>query len=121
MGSLDITQLLLNKAMSGAVERQQLLTQNVANAETPDYQRSDLDFLTPLREALAAGDPQTALQNVTFTPQTDSSGAISLNGNNVNIDAEMARVSENSSDYQALVELTRARLHMLSSAIGLGH
>lgn len=116
MGSLDITQLLLDKAMSGAVMRQELLTQNIANANTPGYQRSDVDFATPLREALAAGE--SSIQNLSFTPQVDTTGSTRLDGNNVDIDAEMARVTENSSDYQALVELARARLHMLSSAIG---
>ena len=41
-------------------------------------------------------------------------------GNNVDVDTEMARLSQNALDYESLVSVANARLKMLSTAIGLG-
>ena len=41
-------------------------------------------------------------------------------GNNVDVDTEMAKLSENALDYQSLVSVSNARLKMLSTAIGHG-
>jgi flagellar basal-body rod protein FlgB len=45
---------------------------------------------------------------------------MSADGNNVDIDTEMASLSQNALDYQSLVAVASARLKMLSIAIGQG-
>jgi flagellar basal-body rod protein FlgB len=50
---IDTTQLALEAGMRGAWLRQTLLTNNIANANTPGYQREDVDFQATLRSALA--------------------------------------------------------------------
>ena len=35
---------VLNKAASASWEREQLISNNIANADTPGYKRRDLDF-----------------------------------------------------------------------------
>ena len=59
MSLVDTTQLALDTAMRGAWTRQTLLTNNIANAETPGYQREELNFQGALREALATGQSPT--------------------------------------------------------------
>ena len=54
MSLIDTTQLALESAMRGAWARQTLLTNNIANANTPGYQREDLNFQGALRAALAS-------------------------------------------------------------------
>ena len=52
MGLFDTTQIALERAMSGSMARQQALSQNIANANTPGYQRVDVDFHSALASAL---------------------------------------------------------------------
>ena len=67
MSLLDTTQLSLEAAMRGSMTRQSLLTNNLANADTPGYQREDVNFQGTLQSALAAGSSPTS---VNFTPTT---------------------------------------------------
>ena len=55
MGLFDVTQVALQQALAGASARQQVLANNVANANTPGFTRSDLDFHSQLAAALQNG------------------------------------------------------------------
>jgi len=120
VGLFDVTQLALERALSGAAERQQLLANNIANADTPGFKRSDINFHGQLAAALAGGGGAGGIASLAFTPQTDSASSMNANGNNVDIDTEMSNLSQNALDYQSLVEVANARLKMLSIAIGQG-
>lgn len=120
MGLFDVTQIALERALAGAAQRQQIVANNLANADTPGFKRSDLDFHGQLAGALAAGSSGTQLASLSFTPQTDTASSMQADGNNVDIDTEMATLSQNALDYQSLVAVASARLKMLSTAIGMG-
>jgi len=120
VGLFDVTQIALERALSGAAERQQILANNLANANTPQFKRSDLDFHSTLAGALAAGDSTTQLNSVTFAPQTDTTTSMQADGNNVDVDTEMSNLSANALDYQSLIAVASARLKMLQTAIGTG-
>jgi flagellar basal-body rod protein FlgB len=120
MGLFDLTQTVLERALSGSQLRQTVLANNVANANTVGYKRSDVDFQSALSQALdgpgAASQGQVA--NLGFTPQTDTTATMRADGNSVDMDAEMAKLSENSVAYQALISIAHARLQILQTAIG---
>ena len=46
----DTTQLALERAIGGAAQRHAALASNLANVNTPDYQRVDVDFHTALNQ-----------------------------------------------------------------------
>ena len=117
MPLFDNTQLGLDQAISGAALRQQVLANNLANAETPGFQRSDVDFHTTLAQAMQTGDA-SAIENTTFTPQTDNQ-VMRADGNGVDIDTESANVAKNGLEYDALVSVARARIGILKSAMGV--
>ncbi len=114
MGIFDVTQSVLQEAMSGAAMREQVLSNNVANANTPGFTRSDLDFQSAIQQALADGAP---LDQTQFQPQTDNSAPLTLDGNNVSVDAEMSKLSENTILYQSLSGIAKARLNMLVDVV----
>jgi flagellar basal-body rod protein FlgB len=118
VGPLDATQLALEQALAGASARQQILANNIANANTPNFTRSDLDFQAQLANAMAAG-PQ-ALQGLAFSPQKDNSGPADANGNNVDIDTEMSDMAQNALEYESIAEVVNARMKMIQTAIGNG-
>lgn len=120
MGLFDVTQIALERALSGAAQQQQILANNLANADTPGFKRSDLDFHSQLAGALEADRSGAQLESLSFTPQTDSTSSMQLDGNNVDVDTEMSKLSANALDYQSLVAVASARLKMISTAIGMG-
>jgi len=120
VGLFDTTQIALNEALSGSAQRQQLLANNLANADTPGFKRSDLDFHSALEGAMAQGDDASQLESLTFEPQTDTTSSMTADGNNVDTDTEMSNLSANALDYQSLIAVANARLKMISTAIGSG-
>jgi len=114
----DVTQTALDQALLGSSLRQKAIADNLANANTPGYRRSDVDFQSTLAGALDVGASQDAVSKLQFTLEPDSAGPQRADGNNVQVDAEMAKLNENTVTYQALVAVAKARLSMLSIAIG---
>jgi flagellar basal-body rod protein FlgB len=112
----DNTQLALQRAISGAAMRQELLANNLANAETPGFQRSDVDFQSTLAQAMKTGSSR-AIESTTFSPQTDSS-VMRADGNGVDVDVESANMAKNGLTYEALVSVTKARIQILEAAMG---
>jgi flagellar basal-body rod protein FlgB len=118
MGLFDFTDLVLQRGLQGAGLRQQLLSNNLANANTAGFKRSDVDFESSLSAALSSSDPTRAAQDVSFQPQTDTTSAMTPDGNNVDVDQELSNLTENSVEYQALAAVERTRLQELQTAMG---
>ena len=57
MSLLDATQQALESAMSGSELRNTLLTQNLANVDTPGYQAQDVNFQATLQQAMQTSKP----------------------------------------------------------------
>lgn len=104
---------ILDKAADAANMRNELIANNIANDDTPNYKRKDLDFETVLQAELAGG--RTLNQSVNMTnkdlsvldPQvfTDNSNlSYRLDGNNVDISTEEAYLAENTIRYQLLID-----------------
>jgi flagellar basal-body rod protein FlgB len=111
----DTTQLSLEKAIEGAAARQQAIAQNLANVDTPGYQRVDVDFHQTLANAMASG---SGLQDVTFSPQRDATATVRADGSTVDPDVESAAQARNGLEYEALVQISKARIDILQSAMG---
>ena len=117
---IDTTQLALEQAMAGASQRQTALANNLANAETPGYQRVDVDFHGALQAALGSGDAKQRLQGLAFSPQADTSvGAVRADGSTVDVDAESAKLAANGLEYQAAVQVAHSRIDILRTALGV--
>ncbi|HEY2718812.1 MAG TPA: flagellar basal body protein [Solirubrobacteraceae bacterium] len=116
MSLADTTQLALETAMRGAWMRQSLISNNIANANTPGYERETLNFQGALRSALAGGSSPS---EVGLQPEAQP-GSAGPEGNGVNIDQEAALASENGLEYEAIVQAMGARNQILRSAMGLG-
>ena len=116
MSLLDTTQLALESAMSGSMLRQTLLTNNLANADTPGYQPQDVNFQSTLAAAIQSGQP---LDQVTFQPFT-SDQPVSADGNGVNPEQQSAQLAENGLLYQTLTQVAAQRESILETAMGIG-
>jgi flagellar basal-body rod protein FlgB len=116
MSLFDTTQLSLEAAMRGSSLRQTLLASNLANVNTPGYQRKDVDFHAQLQAAQQTGQP---LETLAFSPSTDSSRVVRADGSGVDADQESAALAENALEYEALVQVAGARTSILQTAMGV--
>jgi flagellar basal-body rod protein FlgB len=114
---IDNTQLALERAISGAAMRQSVLANNLANAETPGFQRMDVNFHDSLAQAMQTGD-SAAIESVQFTPRQDNQ-TMRADGNGVDIDTESATMAKNGLEYEALVSVARSRIEIFQSAMGV--
>lgn len=117
MSVFDSTQLLLDRAISGATLRNSVLANNVANADTPGFQPSDVDFHAALRGAI--GGEGAAIEAVEFEPEQRGPMALRADGNGVDAEAESAKLAENGLELSALVQVAGARVQIMRSAMGV--
>jgi flagellar basal-body rod protein FlgB len=118
LGLFDLTDTVLQRGLEGSSLRQQVLTNNLANANTAGFKRSDVDFESSLASALDSSNPNQSLDSLTFAPQTDSSTTMTVDGNNVDTDTEMANLTSNAVQYETLAAIEQQRFAMLKSAMG---
>ena len=110
-------------------QRQDVLSQNVANADTPGYQARDLkplSFDDQLRQSTAlrmvvtepghlagAGADPAAASTKPVAPWE-----VSPDGNGVILEQQMTALAETQANYQMATELYRKQIGMLKTAIG---
>ena len=116
MSLFDTTQLSLEAALRGSSLRQTLLTDNLANVNTPGYQRKDVDFHATLADAMQTGE---SLDTLAFSPSTDSSRVVRADGSGIDPDQESAELAKNALEYQALVSVAGTRTSILQTAMGV--
>lgn len=104
---------VLDKAADAANSRNEIISNNIANVDTPNYKRKDVSFQDYLEQALLGNeslderiaDVNTHLSDLGGLIYTDSSSlSYRLDGNNVDVDTENAMLAENQIRYNALVD-----------------
>lgn len=116
MSLLDATQQALESAMSGAELRNTLLTNNLANVDTPGYQPEDVNFQATLQQAMASGQSPASANFQPYTVQ-QSTGA---DGNGDSPEQQEAALSQNGLLYETLTQIATQRESILESAMGIG-
>jgi flagellar basal-body rod protein FlgB len=96
--------------------RQRVIAQNVANVNTPNYHELDVDFEEAFARAVASHDPAT-LKRLQPTVVENNTGPERADGNNVDIDFEMARLTKNGLLYHTFVQIMASRVATQRSAI----
>jgi flagellar basal-body rod protein FlgB len=119
----------LAKRMTWLGDRQNMLAENVANADTPGYLARDLrppDFRSMLAKqadrkvTLTTTQPgHIAVQSTTSSAtQVETNGDRSLNGNGVSLEEQMMKVSQTANDFALTTSLYRANLGLIKSVLG---
>jgi flagellar basal-body rod protein FlgB len=90
---------------------QKLVSSNIANVDTPGYKAKDIDFQSELASQFGSLEP---------TPVEVAGLKTKNDGNNVNMDRESRRLSENALRFAVATNLARSELQTLRSAIEEG-
>ena len=133
--SFGATVGMLKNAMDGAAEAHGAIANNIANVNTPDFRRTDVSF----KEALAASEAAPAdprelaltttserhipiggaqdAQPFAITTTVDDTQQMRVDGSNVDVDQEMAKLSLNSSYAQTMGTLLQNSYARIRQAI----
>ncbi len=103
---------VLGKAADASWQRNELLSNNLANVDTPGYKRKDIDFESQLRRALGNSRYETVDSKVSHLTSTELDARVytdsanfsyRLDGNNVDIDTEGVELASNQIKYNGLM------------------
>jgi flagellar basal-body rod protein FlgB len=130
---------VLQKNLDLRLERHQVLTSNIANAETPGYIAKDVEFESALRDATQQAEtvaqtrsllqrtharhlpgPLTHISDVQGTVVASRSDDIGRDLNTVSIDQEMGKLTTNTLHYNASTELLGRFFDQLKRTISEG-
>jgi len=125
-GLFDKTLRGLERQLDLTWQRNQAISSNIANAETPRYTAIDVNFGRELDKAFqsqAASLQKTNAKHVDTASLegshivADYSGVTKPDGNNVDIDLQMGRLASNSSAFVNATNVVRKKLGLLRLAI----
>ena len=117
---------VLDRAADASWTRQELISQNIANDDTPGYKRQDINFERELQRALGNSRYQTMDDKVRNLRSNELEGRIytdgrnysyRYDGNNVDIDAENTYLAENQITYNALITSIKQEFSDLKAVI----
>ncbi len=117
---------VLGKAADASWVRNEVIGNNIANADTPGYKREDVDFESELQKALGSSrytsmDKKVGNLKISqLEPHTyrDYAGySYRLDGNNVDIETENVTLAANELKYNGLLDCVKQEFQNLQAAM----
>ena len=111
---------LMNKALDATLLKKSVISENISNVDTPNYKRKDVNFESILQKEL---DIHKSAQNLDLNkiePQVyidEATSAYRMDGNNVDIDVEMAEEAKIYARYNALITRVNAQLNRFTTVL----
>lgn len=102
--------------MDATTLRQKVLSNNLANANTPGYRRKDVNFSDALADAVRSRRIDQ-IRDVKPEVYEDKTAALDSRGNSVSVQREMGEISQNELLYNFAAEMTSRKFNSLSKAI----
>jgi len=111
----------IEKALDVAWKRNEVISENIANVDTPGYKRKDIQFEDYLNSELKSGRIKSKLKlsgGGTIRVVTDNANySYRLDGNNVDIEREMAVMAENTIRYYTLINRINGQFNKIRTII----
>ena len=116
MPDVNLLPSSLERFLQVTTDREQTISANMANVDTPGYHTKDINF----KQALAQANDSTGAQ---FSPVVSDVGGLleRPDGNNVNLDRESTLLAQSQLQFQMGTQLVKAQFHQLLSAINGGN
>ena len=120
------------QALALRAQRQEVLSSNIANADTPNYKARDIDFKAAMQAAIEGTmrlpDTSLKLTSARHIPaKAVSQGPTdllyrlpyqpSMDGNTVDMDIERVQFADNTLHYQSTMQLLTGRIRSMMAAI----
>ncbi|OAT82848.1 flagellar basal-body rod protein FlgB [Bacillus sp. MKU004] len=114
----------LESGLDYASLNQKVISQNIANVDTPNYKAKEVDFKTVLNQTMQLDAKRTDSRHFTFKsadthPAVKSRNAYQFNhnGNGVDLDKEMSNMAENQIYFNALSDRINGKFNSLKTVI----
>lgn len=117
----------LERALDYSSLKQKVISQNIANVDTPNYKAKDVSFKSVLQNELdhTFNTYRTDNRHIDFSDSSSSSTGIitqrnvqyNHNGNSVDMDKEMSNLATNQIYYNALIERLNGKFSTLQNVI----
>ncbi len=124
----------LQTAVGLRQKRMELLSSNIANADTPNYKARDFSFKEALSQAMGESVqkklpdtrlsltsprhiPAVAANPLSFAPNYRVPTQNSLDGNTVEMDVERTAFADNTMQYQAALTFLSSKLNSMQAAL----
>ena len=116
----------LENGLSYATLKNKAISQNIANVDTPNYKTKEVSFKDVFSDAKKAtiSAYRTDVRHYDFKIEIGNNGIYSNenfrtrpNGNAVNMDAEQAKLAENTIYYNALVDRIGSKFSTLNNVV----
>lgn len=125
---------LLEKSLNASWARNEVISQNLANVDTPNYKRKDVTFEEYLNDSLDSKRLEGNTTNERHIPikskntdkikpeitQDNSDTSMRIDGNNVDIDSEMAYLAKNTIQYNSLIQMINSNYSRIKNVISEG-
>lgn len=124
---------VLQKALDASWIRHKVISNNIANVDTPNYKAYRVEFEDLLKDAVKSRNITTHTTNPKHFPiggdslervnpriVRDRNTSTRMDGNNVDIDVQTASLANNTIMYQVLVDQLSAKLSRLKAVINEG-
>lgn len=118
---------LLDQALNYSSLKQKVISQNIANVDTPNYQAKDVSFKAVLQNEVGQNFQalRTDPRHLDFSGSGSGASQIvtrpnvqyNSNGNSVDVDQEMSDLATNQIYYDALAELVNSKFASLQNVI----
>jgi flagellar basal-body rod protein FlgB len=105
---------LLERALNIRAVYQRVLASNIANVETPGYKEKDIDFKAALARSMKG------TEDIEIKEKDSVEGVVGLDGNTVNMENQIVKLTENTLMFNALVQSISKRFSRMLYAINEG-
>lgn len=137
LSPFDTNMQLLGKVLNLRAQKAQVISSNIANAETPGFSPSRFEFETELSQALKSSGTTSGLRLSTSKQNHIGVGASNFNNvtgkvhvdkdttgigdeNGVSVDKEMLALSENELLYETAAQLLKKKMSLLKYIVAGG-
>lgn len=119
----------LRRALDISYQRNRVISENLANVETPGYTARKVDFRQAMDSAQQSASLEMSRSTAKHLTPSDTSGGIKIDvsnkaaradGNNVDQEIEIVNLSENTIIYNTATEILSRKLKMMRFAIEEG-
>ena len=124
MNIIGNTFSLHEKALGMRSQRMEVLSRNIANADTPNFKAQDIDFRQVLKDTQ---DTRMRTTDAAHIPLGDVGGGnglkyrtpfnVAFDGNTVELTVEQAKYGQSAGDYQATLNFLEQRVSGIRKAL----
>ena len=124
MNFIDRAFSLNEKSLNVRAQRMEVLSRNIANADTPHFKAQDIDFKSVMKSASEGTMVTSNSKHLTEAPDQTGEGLkfripfnVAFDGNTVELPVEQAKFGQYAADYQTTLSILENRISGIRKAL----